>query len=71
MMSIGRPLMPHEERVAVEHMTLEERISKLKAFVDTDVFSKLPVLERILLTQQLAAMMSYEAALSARIQLWK
>jgi len=61
-------LLPHQQRVIEEHAELSERCEKLKAFQDTEIFSKLPLDEANLLIDQLAHMLGYQHVLEQRIK---
>lgn len=64
-----KQLPEHMQRVVLESQQLIERVEKLSAFLDTETYASLPVLERMLLGQQLIAMSSYAEVLAARIEL--
>lgn len=57
------------ERMKAERDELFERIRKLNAFIGTETFSGLGELERVLLTEQLAAMDTYDRLLLRRMAL--
>lgn len=64
-----KQLPAHMQRVVQESQQLVERIEKLSVFTGTETYAGLPVLERMLICQQLVAMSSYAKVLEARIQL--
>ncbi|MCE0757118.1 hypothetical protein CXG50_12270 [Pseudomonas plecoglossicida] len=63
-------LAPHQIRVVAEKAQLDDKIGKLSAFFDTDVFKGLPDKESELLTAQLGAMREYSDLLAERIALF-
>lgn len=60
-------LQPHQQRVVDEKAELDEKMDKLTAFMDTPIFSHLPVPEQERLAQQLMHMGNYTATLHERI----
>lgn len=56
----------HVQRMDLELNVLEERIGKLSAFLQTQIFKDLPVEDRDLMLTQLHAMDTYAVALKAR-----
>lgn len=60
-----------KERVEKELEELEERLTKLKAFVLTEVFSKLSKTQQILLLTQIDIMTSYQHCLRCRLLFWE
>lgn len=58
---------PHQQRVVVEKVELDEKLTKLQAFVKTEKFAGLSVTERALLLDQEVAMKTYSAILRERI----
>lgn len=64
-------LLPHQQRVIEEKMTLDDKIQKLHAFiVSVETFPQLPGEEQKLLQLQLNAMRMYSTFLDARIDLF-
>lgn len=63
----GNKLPAHMQRVAVEAQQLDERLERLTAFVDTPTALNLPPQDRVLLGQQLIAMVKYGDILTARL----
>jgi len=61
-------MLPHEKRVIDEKQQLDEKYSKLYVFIGSDTYRDLPVLEQILLVQQLTVMGEYSTVLSKRIE---
>lgn len=55
------------ERMKLEKAELEQRITKLLAFMESDEFGKLDDIDKRLLRQQYAGMETYLIALSARL----
>jgi len=60
-------MQPHQERVIVERDELKNRLDKLNAFLNGDVFKALPEIEQSDLLRQEAAMSKYFDALNSRI----
>lgn len=60
-------LLPFGQRVIGEHAQLLDKVTKLRGFVDSSAFMALTGTERDHLTEQLAAMEAYLAALNKRI----
>ena len=60
-------LLPHARRVIGEKAQLQDKVTKLRAFVGSSPFMALTVLERDQLSDQMGAMEHYLSALSARI----
>lgn len=60
----------YQERVVAEKKELDERHSKLKAFLETSVFCALPSQERQLLREQAEVMRQYSDILTRRIESW-
>jgi hypothetical protein len=60
-------LQPHQERVVAEHAELTERIGKLLAFFQTDLFTTLSEAEQSRLRNQARFMDGYAAVLKERI----
>ena len=59
---------PHQLRVLQEKQDLGEKITKLRAFIDSDAFiNTVNEVESLLLQQQLVAMMQYDLVLQQRI----
>lgn len=62
------PLQPHEERVLTERAELAEKCVKLEAFIVSDAFKSVDILDRDLLEEQHNAMTVYLAVLDRRIE---
>ncbi|MCV4287884.1 hypothetical protein OH708_08205 [Pseudomonas capsici] len=60
---------PHLQRVIAEKAQLDDKIEKLSAFFDTDLFKGLPAKQNELLTTQLSCMREYSVLLAERIAL--
>ena len=60
-------LKPHEERVLAERAELAEKCVKLEAFIVSDAFKSIDILDRDLLEEQHNAMTVYLAVLDRRI----
>lgn len=63
----GYPKFPHQVRVIEEKKELEEKITKLDAFIAGEKFDALEEVERIDLRDQRSAMADYSAVLGNRI----
>lgn len=61
-------LQPHQQRVLQERDDLEEKISKLVAFINTGSFMILEEIDQKLLKAQLQSMKGYMGTLQARIE---
>ena len=59
---------PYQQRVVEEMVILEERISKLKSFLDGGMFPSLSYSERVLLSNQYYVMGCYLSILQLRIE---
>jgi hypothetical protein len=57
----------HQQRVVDEKEALDEKIGKLIAFLDTQIYGGLPPAERERLGRQLGLMQQYSAVLNERI----
>lgn len=62
--------LPHQQRVVDEKSELDEKLSKLDAFLRTDTFKRLRNEEQILLDRQATAMQIYSGILGERIKLF-
>lgn len=62
------PLQPHEERVIAERIELAEKCVKLEAFITSDAFKAIDILDRDLLEEQHNAMTIYLAVLDRRVE---
>ncbi|HED5611271.1 TPA: hypothetical protein SCS53_004072 [Enterobacter kobei] len=65
--SVTKEYLPHQQRVIEEQEDLSRRIFKLECFTATEIFSRLPQVDRNMLIKQLEAMKAYELILRARI----
>ena len=62
-------MQPHQQRVVTEKQELDEKIAKLKAFIDaSEIFKALPLMDRLLLDDQYALMILYTRVLGRRIE---
>lgn len=61
-------LQPHQQRVVQEKQELDEKITKLSAFVVSQVFDTVDPDERERLRQQVNVMVDYSRILGARIK---
>lgn len=61
-------MQPHQQRVVDEKKELDEKLDRLKAFIDTNpIFKTLPDDERKRLRRQFDAMAEYSSILSQRV----
>lgn len=60
-------MKPHEERVVAEKRELDEKLVKLKVFLESRVFKELPGFDRDLLEDQSTVMEKYSKILEQRI----
>ncbi|QDH83621.1 hypothetical protein [Achromobacter phage Motura] len=60
-------MAPHQQRVVSEHSELMERLTKLKAFFETQLFKDLPLADQELLETQAFFMDRYADTLAERI----
>ena len=61
-------MQPHQQRVVDEKKELDEKLDKLKAFIETNsIFTSLPTDERGRLEKQFDVMAEYSSILSQRI----
>lgn len=60
-------MQPHQERVVTEKRELDDRLEKLRAFIETPVFAGLDPAEKGRLWQQVGVMQWYSEILGARI----
>jgi hypothetical protein len=63
-------LQPYQQRVVDEKRELDERRTRLAAFILGDAFGSLPMQERSLLSDQFSAMCEYSRLLGERIKLF-
>lgn len=65
---VGADLPPHQQRVLAEKAELDERLSKLDAFIlDNPLYLQLPADEQNRLSRQSKAMAAYSGVLAERI----
>lgn len=60
-------LASHQQRVVEEKRQVTERLEKLEAFLDSEIYAKLPHQEQTRLSRQLLIMQLYEQVLAERI----
>jgi hypothetical protein len=60
-------MLPHQQRVVDVKAELDDKLSKLKAFTETDLFKSLAVEDRVLLDTQATYMDAYSRTLGKRI----
>lgn len=58
------------QRLELEQDELNGKINRLRAFQSTNVFAKLPDVERVLLTEQLEYMYGYNRLLVMRLEIY-
>lgn len=63
-------MQPHQERVVQEKQELDERLFKLRLFMEKAAFKELDIREKSLLTLQAQVMHNYSDILAERIALW-
>ncbi|NBM04401.1 crAss001_48 related protein [Proteus sp. G2671] len=61
-------MQSHQQRVVDEKQELDDKITKLMAFIGGDIFKSLEHRDQELLGQQLGHMRSYSETLSLRIE---
>jgi hypothetical protein len=67
-----RSLLPHQQRVYFEKKDLDDKLDKLKAFLDSSpIYRDLPEDERVRLNRQFDVMAEYSSILSQRIAAFK
>lgn len=64
-------MLPHQERVVLEKQELDTKIENLSKFFHSDICKELDLVEQQLLANQFAAMLSYSAMLSRRIEIFQ
>ena len=60
-------MLPHQQRVVDEKSELDEKISKLDPFLNTQIFKELHEAEKVRLRLQLHYMIAYSKILGERI----
>lgn len=60
-------MQPHQQRVLDEKSALDEKVTKLQAFLDGQVFQTLDSMDQRDLHEQFAHMCDYSATLARRI----
>lgn len=60
-------MKPHEQRVLQEQADLDEKIARLRGFMNTDTFAAIDHTDQVLLRWQYNSMCAYSQALASRI----
>ena len=60
-------MLSHQQRVLEERNDLEEKLTKLVAFLNSEIYNKLPGEEKVRLSAQSRAMAVYLCILNERI----
>lgn len=61
-------LLPYQERVVIEKQELDDKIDKLEAFLRSENYQGVDLLNQQLMMQQLGIMLAYSSILSRRIE---
>lgn len=62
-------IQPHQERVVAEKKDLDDKLDKLKTFIEVSpIFRTLPIAEQVRLNRQFDAMAEYSSILGQRIE---
>lgn len=64
----GPKVEPFVARMLMEHAELQEKVTKLDKFIDSDKFSELSVVKQDLLVNQYNAMLTYLGILEMRLK---
>lgn len=64
------PITTPKDRVVEEARELKEKLTKLILFIQSQKFDEVPEIQKVLLHQQQAAMMSYHDILEHRLRYW-
>jgi hypothetical protein len=67
---MSKTYLPHQRRVIDEKIELDDRLSKLKVFLTSDLFDKLDIQNQELLELQSVHMQAYSNVLAERIVLF-
>lgn len=62
-----KKMLPHQQRVVDEKAELDDKLAKLKAFKESDLFNSLEIEDRVLLIVQCTYMREYSKILGKRI----
>lgn len=62
-----KELLPHQQRVVEEKNELNEKLEKLRSFLDSDIYKTLDSVDKVDLKMQYNAMITYYHVLSRRI----
>jgi hypothetical protein len=60
-------MQPHQQRVVDEKTELDEKLSKLESFFETNIFKSIPEQEQLRLKRQAIIMAAYSDILQERI----
>lgn len=63
----GSSLLPHQQRVVLEHADIADKLIKLQAFIGTTVFASLKQVEQNLLKKQVQLLYELKIVLGSRI----
>ena len=61
-------LLPYQERVVIEKQELDDKIDKLEAFLRSENYQAVDLLNQQLMMQQLGIMLANSSILSRRIE---
>jgi hypothetical protein len=64
------PITTPKDRVVIEKLDLKSKLDSLRLFLRSKAFEGVPEIQKVLLTQQEAAMTSYHDILEFRLQYW-
>ena len=60
-------LLPHQQRVVEEKELLDDKLSKLRVFINTEIYKNLSNTDKILMNAQVTYMAGYSRILGMRI----
>lgn len=63
-------LLPYQQRVVEEREQLQEKLTKLREFIETPMFEALSIMEKARLRRQRDIMREYRLILDVRIEAW-
>lgn len=63
-------LLPYQQRVVEERDQLQEKLTKLREFIETPMFEALSIMEKARLRRQRDIMREYRLILDVRIEAW-
>lgn len=61
-------MQPHQQRVVAEKAELDEKLTKLRAFIGSETFLRLDTAEQVRLRMQAVHMAAYSQVLGERIE---